>query len=172
MSMTSALWCLVYLRHWVVFMLHLCSLFPQIMKFSLYVRSWLSGLGHFMMLELHVIILFVLHQVGQLDCKDRQQFLEDRYSFSCKCSGCLQLNLSDLVLNSYRCVKMNCYGVVLDNHVVEYEKQKFHCFLGPSGMINSNFKVFFIFCSKTGFPLEGQLGNIWSLFQEYKFCWS
>lgn len=79
-------------------------------------------------------------QVGQLDCKDRQQFLEDRYSFSCKCSGCLQLNLSDLVLNSYRCVKMNCYGVVLDNHVVEYEKQKFHCFLGPSGMINSNFK--------------------------------
>ncbi|XP_027104081.1 uncharacterized protein [Coffea arabica] len=80
-------------------------------------------------------------QVGQLDCKDRQQFLEDHYSFSCKCSGCSQLNLSDLVLNSYRCVKMNCYGVVLDSHVVEYENQKLHSFLGPPGMINSNLKV-------------------------------
>ncbi|KAL2540000.1 Tetratricopeptide repeat (TPR)-like superfamily protein [Abeliophyllum distichum] len=63
-------------------------------------------------------------QVGQFTCKDRQQLLEDRYSFICQCSGCAHLNLSDLVLSAYQCNKPNCFGVVLDSCVCKYEKQK------------------------------------------------
>lgn len=81
--------------------------------------------------ELSISSLLYLSQVGELDCKDRQQLLKDRYSFSCECRGCSQLNLSDLVLNAYRCVEPKCFGVVLDSNSVKYEKQKlqrFHCF--------------------------------------------
>ncbi|XP_059627848.1 uncharacterized protein LOC132270675 isoform X2 [Cornus florida] len=69
-------------------------------------------------------------QVGHWDCQDRQQFLEDQYSFRCQCSGCSELNLSDLVLNAFRCVKLNCFGVVLDSCRVKYENQKIHHFVG------------------------------------------
>uniref|UniRef100_A0A5B7BBN2 Putative SET and MYND domain-containing protein 4 isoform X1 n=1 Tax=Davidia involucrata TaxID=16924 RepID=A0A5B7BBN2_DAVIN len=69
-------------------------------------------------------------QVGQWDCKDRQQFLEDQYSFRCQCSGCSKMNLSDLVLNAFRCVKPNCFGVVLDSCGAKHEKQKINHFLG------------------------------------------
>lgn len=63
-------------------------------------------------------------QVGQWDCKDRLRFLEDEYLFRCQCIGCSKVNLSDLVLNAFHCVKPNCSGVVLDSHVLNCEKQK------------------------------------------------
>ncbi|WMV19996.1 hypothetical protein MTR67_013381 [Solanum verrucosum] len=63
-------------------------------------------------------------QVGQWDCKDRQRLLEDRYSFTCQCTGCSELNVSDLVINAYRCTKLNCLGVILDRTVTTCEKQK------------------------------------------------
>ncbi|KAG5616403.1 hypothetical protein H5410_016227 [Solanum commersonii] len=63
-------------------------------------------------------------QVGQWDCKDRQRLLEDRYSFTCQCTGCSELNVSDLVINAYRCTKLNCLGVILDHTVTTCEKQK------------------------------------------------
>ncbi|XP_008234177.1 PREDICTED: uncharacterized protein LOC103333162 [Prunus mume] len=63
-------------------------------------------------------------QVGQWDCKDRVKFLEDEYSFRCQCSGCLKVNFSDLVLNSFYCVKPNCSGIVLQSSVVDCEKEK------------------------------------------------
>ncbi|KAL6980953.1 hypothetical protein U1Q18_022589 [Sarracenia purpurea var. burkii] len=69
-------------------------------------------------------------QVGQWDCKSRQEFLEDNYSFRCCCRGCSELNLSDLVINAFRCVKPNCLGVVLDSCVAPYEKQKMNHLLG------------------------------------------
>lgn len=71
-------------------------------------------------------------QVGQWDCKDRQQFLADHYSFTCRCSSCSEVNLSDLVLNAFRCVKPNCFGVVLNRCVVMYENQKVNPFLNIS----------------------------------------
>ncbi|KMT17392.1 hypothetical protein BVRB_2g038470 isoform A [Beta vulgaris subsp. vulgaris] len=64
-------------------------------------------------------------QVGQWDYRNRQQFLQDNYSFKCQCSGCDSVNLPDLVFNAFRCAKMNCSGVVLDDCMVEYEKHKF-----------------------------------------------
>lgn len=64
-------------------------------------------------------------QVGQWDYRNRQQFLQDNYSFKCQCSGCASVNLPDLVFNAFRCAKMNCSGVVLDDCMVEYGKHKF-----------------------------------------------
>uniref|UniRef100_A0A803ML63 SET domain-containing protein n=1 Tax=Chenopodium quinoa TaxID=63459 RepID=A0A803ML63_CHEQI len=64
-------------------------------------------------------------QVGQWDHRNRQQFLLDRYTFKCQCNGCTRANLPDLVLNAFRCAKVNCSGVVLDDSMVEYEKHKF-----------------------------------------------
>lgn len=64
-------------------------------------------------------------QVGQLESKKRQKSLESRYSFHCECRVCAQPNLSDLVINGYRCVNPNCLGVVLDREAVKQEKKKF-----------------------------------------------
>ncbi|GFP89400.1 histone-lysine n-methyltransferase smyd3 [Phtheirospermum japonicum] len=64
-------------------------------------------------------------QVGEWDCSERRKFLEDQYSFICQCSGCAQVNLSDLVHNGYRCTKPSCFGVVLDSCVAKYEQDKF-----------------------------------------------
>ncbi|XP_057482812.1 uncharacterized protein LOC130769627 isoform X1 [Actinidia eriantha] len=72
-------------------------------------------------------------QVGQWDCKSRQDFLEDKYSFRCWCRGCSQLNLSDLVLNAFQCGEPNCFGAVLDSCAAQYEKRKIdHLFGAPS----------------------------------------
>ncbi|KAK2444714.1 SET and MYND domain-containing protein [Trifolium repens] len=63
-------------------------------------------------------------QVGLWDCKDRQNFLKDEYAFHCQCTGCSEVNLSDIVLNAFHCVKPNCSGAVLESRVLECEKQK------------------------------------------------
>ncbi|KAJ9545735.1 hypothetical protein OSB04_025442 [Centaurea solstitialis] len=67
-------------------------------------------------------------QVGQWSCKERQSALKEQYAFVCSCTSCSQLNLSDLVINSFRCLDPNCSGVVLDSSVVNYEKQKVNPF--------------------------------------------
>ncbi|XP_015579190.1 uncharacterized protein LOC8286055 isoform X2 [Ricinus communis] len=63
-------------------------------------------------------------QVGQRDCKDRLKFLQDKYSFRCHCNGCSIVNLSDLVQNAFRCIDLNCVGVVLDRSVINSEIKK------------------------------------------------
>lgn len=63
-------------------------------------------------------------QVGQWSCNKRQSSLKEQYAFVCSCTGCSQLNLSDLVISSFRCLNQNCSGVVLDSSVVNYEKHK------------------------------------------------
>ncbi|KAK4433451.1 Stress-induced-phosphoprotein 1 [Sesamum alatum] len=73
-------------------------------------------------------------QVGQWDCSERHKFLEDRYSFICHCSGCAQLNLSDLVHSGYRCNRPNCFGVVLDSCVAKFEKEKLKHVKGPNSL--------------------------------------
>ncbi|XP_010278902.1 PREDICTED: SET and MYND domain-containing protein 4 isoform X2 [Nelumbo nucifera] len=63
-------------------------------------------------------------QVGQQEFKVRQQLLEDRYSFKCQCGGCSEMNLSDLVINAFRCAKPNCLGTVLDSCMAKHTQQK------------------------------------------------
>lgn len=52
-------------------------------------------------------------QVGESHWVSRIQFLKDKYAFVCRCRGCAEINLPDLVLSAFRCVKPNCFGVVL-----------------------------------------------------------
>ncbi|XP_026656321.1 uncharacterized protein LOC103724370 isoform X2 [Phoenix dactylifera] len=59
-------------------------------------------------------------QVGQLDLQGRQNLLEEQYSFKCQCSSCSELNLSDLIINAFRCSHPGCLGVV--SHVAHYKK--------------------------------------------------
>ncbi|KAI3963892.1 hypothetical protein MKW92_003748 [Papaver armeniacum] len=62
-------------------------------------------------------------QVGQGDLKDRQKVLEVQYSFRCQCSGCSELNLSDIVINALSCVKPSCFGAVIDRSMVNGKRQ-------------------------------------------------
>ncbi|KAG9441179.1 hypothetical protein H6P81_017033 [Aristolochia fimbriata] len=55
-------------------------------------------------------------QVGQCSREERQQLLQEQYSFKCNCSACSELNFPDLVIHAFRCVKPNCYGTVLDTN--------------------------------------------------------
>lgn len=80
--------------------------------------------------------LLMCLQVGQWDYSNRQRFLQDNYSFKCECSGCTKVNLPDLVLNAFRCAKLNCSGVVLDDCMVEHQKHKF-CHLQETPEIHS-----------------------------------
>lgn len=77
-------------------------------------------------------------QVGQWDCKDRQRLLEDRYSFTCQCTGCSELNVPDLVINAYRCTKLNCLGVILDHTVSRCEKRKLKLLLDAPTVYSSS----------------------------------
>ncbi|XP_076903718.1 uncharacterized protein LOC143558846 [Bidens hawaiensis] len=71
-------------------------------------------------------------QVGEWSCDKRQSSLKDQYAFVCSCTACSQLNLPDLVINSYQCSKKKCSGVVLDRFVANYEQQKVNPFLSGS----------------------------------------
>nr|KYP53789.1 Serine/threonine protein phosphatase 5 [Cajanus cajan] len=63
-------------------------------------------------------------QVGLWDCKDRLNFLEDEYGFLCQCTGCSEVNLSDVVFNAFHCVNPNCSGAVLESRALDCEKHK------------------------------------------------
>ncbi|XP_057458415.1 uncharacterized protein LOC130749135 [Lotus japonicus] len=63
-------------------------------------------------------------QVGLWDCKDRLKFLKEEYAFHCQCTGCSEVNLSDIVLNAFHCANSNCSGAVLESRVLDCEKQK------------------------------------------------
>uniref|UniRef100_A0A0E0M9H1 SET domain-containing protein n=1 Tax=Oryza punctata TaxID=4537 RepID=A0A0E0M9H1_ORYPU len=51
-------------------------------------------------------------QVGEMDLPERQKSLRENYYFSCGCSNCSVLSLSDLVMNSFFCPQSNCLGAV------------------------------------------------------------
>uniref|UniRef100_A0A0E0H4T7 SET domain-containing protein n=1 Tax=Oryza nivara TaxID=4536 RepID=A0A0E0H4T7_ORYNI len=51
-------------------------------------------------------------QVGEMDLPERQKSLRENYYFSCGCSSCSLLSLSDLVMNSFCCPQSNCPGAV------------------------------------------------------------
>ncbi|BBN10990.1 SET and MYND domain-containing protein 4 [Marchantia polymorpha subsp. ruderalis] len=52
-------------------------------------------------------------QVGHMSHMERKNTLQERYSFTCKCSACARVSSSDLFLRSFRCTKQGCMGVVL-----------------------------------------------------------
>ncbi|KAJ4971185.1 hypothetical protein NE237_004284 [Protea cynaroides] len=63
-------------------------------------------------------------QIGKMTLIDRHQSLEDQYAFTCQCNGCSELNLSDVVVNAFRCVEPNCFGAISDICMAKHEKEK------------------------------------------------
>lgn len=80
-------------------------------------------------------------EVGKWDCKDRIRFLEEEYFFHCRCCGCSQMNISDLVINGYCCVNTSCTGVVLDSNVAACESEKLNYFLAAPKSLDHHFLV-------------------------------
>ncbi|KAL0700347.1 hypothetical protein Bca4012_056469 [Brassica carinata] len=80
-------------------------------------------------------------EVGKWDCKDRIRFLEEEYFFHCRCRGCSQMNISDLVINGYCCVNTSCTGVVLDSSVAACESEKLNHFLAAPKSVDHHFQV-------------------------------
>lgn len=78
-------------------------------------------------------------EVGKWDCKDRIRFLEEEYFFHCRCRGCSQMNMSDLVINGYCCVSTSCTGVVLDSSVAACESEKLNRFLAAPKSLDHHF---------------------------------
>ncbi|XP_022568748.1 SET and MYND domain-containing protein 4 isoform X2 [Brassica napus] len=83
-------------------------------------------------------------EVGKWDCKDRIRFLEEEYFFNCRCRGCSQMNISDLVINGYCCVNTSCTGVVLDSSVAACESEKLNHFLAAAKSLDHH--CLFGFC--------------------------
>uniref|UniRef100_A0ACD5U611 Uncharacterized protein n=1 Tax=Avena sativa TaxID=4498 RepID=A0ACD5U611_AVESA len=51
-------------------------------------------------------------QAGEMDLLVRQQSLQENYKFSCRCSSCSELHLSDLVIDSFCCPQKTCLGAI------------------------------------------------------------
>uniref|UniRef100_A0A1J3HA30 SET and MYND domain-containing protein 4 n=2 Tax=Noccaea caerulescens TaxID=107243 RepID=A0A1J3HA30_NOCCA len=80
-------------------------------------------------------------EVGKWDCKDRIRFLEEDYFFHCRCRGCSQINISDLVINGYCCVNTNCTGVVLDCNAATFESKRLNHFLAAPKSLDHHVQV-------------------------------
>ncbi|GJM91176.1 hypothetical protein PR202_ga07525 [Eleusine coracana subsp. coracana] len=71
-------------------------------------------------------------QVGEMDLPERQRLLRDNYYFSCQCSSCSELNLSDLVVNSLRCPQSNCLGALSESSNYSIKENFAHVSLNES----------------------------------------
>ncbi|TVU32070.1 hypothetical protein EJB05_23788, partial [Eragrostis curvula] len=71
-------------------------------------------------------------QVGEMDLPERQRLLRDNYYFSCQCSSCSELNLSDLVVKSLRCPQCNCLGALSESSCYSTKGNFVHVTLSDS----------------------------------------
>ncbi|KAL5225040.1 hypothetical protein ABZP36_011679 [Zizania latifolia] len=69
-------------------------------------------------------------QAGEMDLPERQKSLQENYYFSCQCSSCSVLNLSDLVMNSFYCPQSNCLGAVSESIYHRCKENFVHVSLG------------------------------------------
>ncbi|XP_010538898.1 PREDICTED: SET and MYND domain-containing protein 4 isoform X2 [Tarenaya hassleriana] len=101
-------------------------------------------------------------EVGMWDCKDRIKFLQDEYFFRCQCRGCSWINISDIVINGYRCKDPNCTGVVLDSYVPGCEAKELKHFSSASDI-----QIEPGICLKCGFRCDLETSRM-----EVKRAWS
>ncbi|XP_025793592.1 SET and MYND domain-containing protein 4 isoform X3 [Panicum hallii] len=71
-------------------------------------------------------------QAGEMHLPDRQKSLQENYYFSCQCSSCSELNLSDLVMNSFCCPQSNCLGAISESTYYRSKENFVHVSLGGS----------------------------------------
>ncbi|PVH31636.1 hypothetical protein PAHAL_9G195700 [Panicum hallii] len=69
---------------------------------------------------------------GEMHLPDRQKSLQENYYFSCQCSSCSELNLSDLVMNSFCCPQSNCLGAISESTYYRSKENFVHVSLGGS----------------------------------------
>ncbi|KAF8672483.1 hypothetical protein HU200_049697 [Digitaria exilis] len=71
-------------------------------------------------------------QAGEMHLPDRQKTLLENYYFSCQCSSCAELNLSDLVMNSFCCPQRNCLGAISESTYYRSKENFVNVSLGGS----------------------------------------
>ncbi|TKV92993.1 hypothetical protein SEVIR_9G197900v4 [Setaria viridis] len=71
-------------------------------------------------------------QAGEMHLSDRQKSLQENYYFSCQCSSCSELNLSDLVMNSFCCPQRNCLGAISESTYYRSKENFVNVSLGGS----------------------------------------
>ncbi|VAH05070.1 unnamed protein product [Triticum turgidum subsp. durum] len=65
-------------------------------------------------------------QVGEMNLVKRQKSLQENYKFTCQCSSCSELHLSDLVIDSFCCPQSSCLGAVSESTCYKSEKNCVH----------------------------------------------
>ncbi|KAI5017384.1 hypothetical protein ZWY2020_042272 [Hordeum vulgare] len=65
-------------------------------------------------------------QAGEMNLVKRQQSLQENYKFTCQCSSCSELHLSDLVVDSFCCPQSNCLGAVSESTCYKSEENCVH----------------------------------------------
>ncbi|KQJ97373.1 hypothetical protein BRADI_3g30360v3 [Brachypodium distachyon] len=73
-------------------------------------------------------------QAGEMDLLERQKSLQENYKFSCRCSSCSELNLSDLVIDSFCCPRSFCLGAVSESTCYRSEENFVHVSLNGSAV--------------------------------------
>ncbi|CAN6298856.1 unnamed protein product [Urochloa humidicola] len=71
-------------------------------------------------------------QAGEMHLPERWKSLQENYYFSCQCSSCSELNLSDLVMNSFCCPQSNCLGAISESTYYMPNENFVHVSLGGS----------------------------------------
>ncbi|KAG0548965.1 hypothetical protein BDA96_01G213500 [Sorghum bicolor] len=71
-------------------------------------------------------------QVGEMQLSERQKSLQENYYFSCQCSSCSELNLSDLVMSSFCCPQSNCLGAISESTYYRSKENFVNVSLGGS----------------------------------------
>lgn len=67
-----------------------------------------------------------------MQLSERQKSLQENYYFSCQCSSCSELNLSDLVMNSFCCPQSNCLGAISESTYYRSKENFVNVSLGGS----------------------------------------
>lgn len=79
-----------------------------------------------------------------MDLLERQKSLEEQYYFTCQCLSCSELNLSDLVINAFRCPKRNCLGAVVETAYQKPQHENFVQLSAKSHVCRLSLRVFYL----------------------------
>ncbi|XP_044449373.1 uncharacterized protein [Triticum aestivum] len=71
-------------------------------------------------------------QAGEMNLVKRQKSLQENYKFSCQCSSCSELHLSDLVIDSFCCPQSSCLGAVSESTCYKSEENCVHVSIDES----------------------------------------
>uniref|UniRef100_A0A452YJ51 SET domain-containing protein n=1 Tax=Aegilops tauschii subsp. strangulata TaxID=200361 RepID=A0A452YJ51_AEGTS len=80
-------------------------------------------------------------QAGEMNLVKRQKSLQENYKFSCQCSSCSELHLSDLVIDSFCCPRSSCLGAVSESTCYKSEENCVHVSVDESDICKLSLPV-------------------------------